>query len=73
MTLSQANQSRSLFQRFLRSLAEPGFQDENILVECRKAAEQGVPLAQVALAQMTGAQRRLQGSDAGLHVVSDCE
>lgn len=55
MTLSQANQSRSLFQRFLRSLAEPGFQDENILVECRKAAEQGVPLAQVALAQMHGA------------------
>jgi two-component system nitrate/nitrite response regulator NarL len=57
MTLSQANQSRSLFQHFLSSLTGPNFQDEASFSECQKAAEQGTPIAQVALAQMHGTRR----------------
>jgi two-component system nitrate/nitrite response regulator NarL len=55
MTLSQNNHSRSLFQHFLSSLTGPKFQDEAIFSECQKAAEQGAPIAQLALAQMHGA------------------
>jgi two-component system nitrate/nitrite response regulator NarL len=57
MTLSQNNHSRSLFQHFLSSLAGPKFQDEATFSECQKAAEQGVPIAQLALAQMHGTRR----------------
>jgi DNA-binding CsgD family transcriptional regulator len=57
MTLSQANQSRSLFQHFLSSLTGPKFQDEASFAECQKVAEQGVPIAQVAMAQMHGTRR----------------
>ena len=57
MTLSQTNQSRSLFHHFLSSLTGPKFQDEATFSECQKAAEQGAPIAQVALAQMHGTRR----------------
>lgn len=57
MTLSQHTQSRSLFQHFLSSLTGPRFQDEATLAECQKAAEQGAPIAQLALAQMYGTRR----------------
>lgn len=57
MTLSQHNQSRSLFQHFLSSLTAPKFQDETTLTECQKAAEQGAPVAQLVLAQMYGTHR----------------
>jgi DNA-binding CsgD family transcriptional regulator len=57
MTLNQNHQSRSLFQHFLSSLSGPKFQDEANFTECRKAAEQGTPIAQVALAQMHGTRR----------------
>jgi two-component system nitrate/nitrite response regulator NarL len=57
MTLSQGNQSGSLFQYFLSMLAGPKFQDEASFSECRKSAEQGAPIAQLALAQMHGTRR----------------
>ena len=57
MTLSQANQSQSLFQHFLSSLAGPKLQDEASFSVCQQAAEQGAPIAQVALAQMHGVRR----------------
>jgi two-component system nitrate/nitrite response regulator NarL len=57
MTLNQNNHSRSLFQHFLSSLAGPKFQDEATFSECQKAAEQGAPIAQLALAQMHGTRR----------------
>jgi DNA-binding NarL/FixJ family response regulator len=57
MTLSEQNHSRSFFQHFLSSLTGPKFQDEAIFSECHQAAEQGAPIAQVALAQMHGTRR----------------
>jgi DNA-binding CsgD family transcriptional regulator len=57
MTLNQNHHSRSLFQHFLSSLTEPKFQDEATFSECQKAAEQGAPIAQLALAQMHGTRR----------------
>jgi two-component system nitrate/nitrite response regulator NarL len=57
MTLNQNHPSRSLFQHFLSSLSGPKFQDEANFTECQKAAEQGTPIAQVALAQMHGTRR----------------
>jgi two-component system nitrate/nitrite response regulator NarL len=57
MTLSRTDQSRSLFQHFLATFAGPKFQDEANFSECQKAAEQGAPIAQVALAQMHGTRR----------------
>jgi two-component system nitrate/nitrite response regulator NarL len=57
MTLSQANQSQSLFQHFLSSLTGSRLQDEASFTECQKAAEQGAPIAQVVLAQMHGTRR----------------
>ncbi|MGA9896661.1 MAG: hypothetical protein WBQ09_01055, partial [Terriglobales bacterium] len=54
MTLNQNHHSRSLFQHFLASLTGPKFQDEATFSECQKAAEQGAPIAQWALAQMHG-------------------
>ncbi len=57
MTLSQSNHSRSLFQHFLSGLTGPKFQDEATFSECRTAAEQGAPIAQLALAQMHGTRR----------------
>jgi len=57
MTLSQSTQSPSLFQHFLASLSGPKFQDEATFSECQKAAEQGAPIAQLALAQMYGSRR----------------
>jgi DNA-binding NarL/FixJ family response regulator len=54
MTLNQNHHSRSLFRHFLSSLTGPKFQDEATFSECQKAAEQGSPIAQLALAQMHG-------------------
>ncbi|MGO9125699.1 MAG: LuxR C-terminal-related transcriptional regulator [Terriglobales bacterium] len=52
MTLNQNSQSRSLSQHFPSSFTAAKFQDEATFSECQKAAEQGAPVAQVALAQM---------------------
>jgi DNA-binding CsgD family transcriptional regulator len=57
MTLSQTNQSRALFQHFLSSSTGPKLQDEATFAECERAAQQGAPIAQVALAQMHGTRR----------------
>jgi DNA-binding NarL/FixJ family response regulator len=57
MTLNQSSHSRSVFQRFLSILTGPKFQDEATFSECQKAAEQGAPIAQLALAQMYGTRR----------------
>ena len=57
MTLSQTNQSRSWFRHFLSSLSGSKFQDEATFSECQKAAEEGTPVAQVALAQMHATRR----------------
>jgi DNA-binding CsgD family transcriptional regulator len=57
MTLSQTNQSRALFQHFLSSLTGPKLQDEATFADCQRAAEQGTPIAQVALAHMHGTRR----------------
>jgi two-component system nitrate/nitrite response regulator NarL len=57
MTLSQTHQSRSWFQHFLSRLSAPRLQDEATFSECRKTAEQGEPIAQVALARMYGTRR----------------
>jgi len=57
MTLHQANQSRSLIQQFLSCLSGTRFQDEASFTECQKAADQGAPIAQLALAQMYATRR----------------
>src|SRR5579863_3143085 len=57
MTLSQNSHPRSRFQHLLSSLGGPKLQDEATFSECQKAAEQGAPIAQVALAQMHGTRR----------------
>lgn len=57
VTLSHTNQSRALFQHFLSSLTGPNLQDEATFADCERAAQQGAPIAQVALAQMHGTRR----------------
>src|SRR6185312_15487284 len=45
-TLSQDNSSQSVFSYFLKNCADGSLQDESMLSECQKAAEQGSPIAQ---------------------------
>jgi DNA-binding CsgD family transcriptional regulator len=51
MTLSQDSRAQSTFQQFLQDQDESKFRDEATLSACKKAAEQGVLIAQMALAQ----------------------
>ena len=52
MTLSQSSGSPSVFGHVLKHYAEDDLQNALALTECQQAAEQGVPAAQLALAQM---------------------
>jgi len=56
MTLSQDSNSPSLFQYFLKN-STGNLDDDAALAECQKAAEQGVPVAQLALAQLYRARK----------------
>ncbi len=57
MTMSQDRHAQSALQYFLEDHADVCFQDEATLVACRRAAEQGVLMAQLALAQFYSANR----------------
>src|SRR5271167_2607102 len=57
MTLSQGRHEQSQLQRFLENHGGKSFQDEATLIACQKAADQGVLIAQLALAQYYSARR----------------
>jgi DNA-binding NarL/FixJ family response regulator len=57
MTMSQDRHAQSALQYFLESHGNVSFQDEATLVACERAAEQGVLMAQLALAQFYSANR----------------
>lgn len=52
MTLSQENSSQSVFSYFLKNCVDGSLQDESMLTECQKAADQGSPIAQLILSHM---------------------
>jgi DNA-binding NarL/FixJ family response regulator len=53
MTLRQTNNSQAaVLGNVLKNYTGEGLQDASTLAECQQAAEQGVPIAQLALAQM---------------------
>src|SRR5271165_6319205 len=58
MTMSQDRHAQSALQYFLENDADVSFQDEATLVACQRAAEQGVLMAQLALAQFYTANRK---------------
>jgi DNA-binding NarL/FixJ family response regulator len=57
MTLSQASPAQSLLPSLLANPATGNHHDEATLAICQKAAEQGLPTAQLALAQIYSARR----------------
>ena len=57
MTLSQATRAQSLLPSLLATPVNGGQHDEATLAICQKAAEQGLPTAQLALAQLYAARR----------------
>jgi two-component system nitrate/nitrite response regulator NarL len=57
MTLSQASPAQSLIPSLLANPAGTSHHDEATLAICQKAAEQGMPTAQLALAQIYSARR----------------
>jgi DNA-binding CsgD family transcriptional regulator len=57
MTLSQASPAQSLLPSLLGDPANGNRHDEATLAICQKAAEQGLPTAQLALAQLYSARR----------------
>lgn len=57
MTLSQTSSSQAVLNSFLRNYANGGLHDVLALAECQQAAEQGIPMAQLALAQMLWTRR----------------
>jgi len=57
MTLSQTSPAQSLLPSLLASPTDGGRHDEATLAICQKAAEQGLPTAQLALAQLYSARR----------------
>jgi len=57
MTMSQDRHGQSALQYFLENDVDVSFQDEATLVACQRAAEQGVLMAQLALAQFYSAKR----------------
>jgi DNA-binding CsgD family transcriptional regulator len=52
MTLSQDNSSQSVFNYFLKNCVDGSLQDDSMLTECQKAAEEGSPIAQLILSHM---------------------
>jgi len=57
MTLSQTSPAQSLLPSLLANLTNGNGHDEATLAICQKAAEQGLPTAQLALAQLYSARR----------------
>ena len=57
MTLSQERHAQSVFQHFLNEEAYESLQDEATLIATQNAADQGVVIAQLALAQFYSAHR----------------
>ncbi|HUL14154.1 MAG TPA: LuxR C-terminal-related transcriptional regulator [Methylococcaceae bacterium] len=57
MTLSRDATSQSVLQHLLSNSEHGTSLDDAGVAECQKAAEQGVPMAQLALAQLYGARR----------------
>jgi two-component system nitrate/nitrite response regulator NarL len=57
MTLSQASSAQSLLPSLLANAANGSGHDEATFAICQKAAEQGLPAAQLALAQIYSARR----------------
>jgi DNA-binding CsgD family transcriptional regulator len=57
MTLSQDNSSQSVFSYFLKNCVDGSLQDESMLNECQRAAEEGSPIAQVILSHMYGTRK----------------
>jgi two-component system nitrate/nitrite response regulator NarL len=57
MTLSQASRAQSLLPALLGNSANGGRHDEATIAICQKAAEEGVPTAQLALAHLYSARR----------------
>ena len=57
MTLSQERHAQSVFQHFLNEGAYESLQDEATLIATQNAADQGVVMAQLALAQFYSAHR----------------
>jgi TPR repeat protein len=57
VTLSQASPSQSLVASLFASPSNGARQDKATLAICEKAAEQGLPTAQLALAQLYAARR----------------
>lgn len=57
MTLSQERDAQSAFQHFLNERAYESLQDEATLIATQNAADQGVLMAQLALAQFYSAHR----------------
>jgi DNA-binding NarL/FixJ family response regulator len=51
MTLSQEHQAQSIFQQFVDGKAYENLKDEGTLIECQRAADQGILQAQIALAE----------------------
>jgi DNA-binding CsgD family transcriptional regulator len=51
MTLSQNNRAQSVFQHLFENQLDQSLLDEATLIACQQAAEEGVLLAQLALAQ----------------------
>jgi DNA-binding NarL/FixJ family response regulator len=52
MTLSQDNNSQSVFGTFLKNCMDGNFADDAVLAQCEEYAEQGSPIAQMILAQL---------------------
>ena len=58
MTMSQERDAQLTFECLLANHGNVSFQNEATLVECQKAAEQGVLMAQLAMAQFYSTNRR---------------
>lgn len=57
MTLSQNQQAESAFQNLLKNQLDKNFLDDSTLIACHQAAEEGVLIAQLALAEFYFARR----------------
>lgn len=57
MTLSQENRNTSALHHLIKHTPTKKQADDATMEECQKAAEQGVPVAQLALAQLYGSRR----------------
>jgi len=57
MTLSQDSQSQPAGSCFWKTCGDQSLQNDSVLAECQRAAEQGVPIPQLVLAQSYWARR----------------